>query len=232
MEKKELYVSRYVRNMKSITDEENNRLKKSRILIAGCGGLGGYIADMSLRIGFKYITILDKDKFEVSNLNRQLFCTERNIGNPKALEAVKRLKKIDSTSVLKPLHRELTESNCKSILKGYDLIVDAFDGIPSKLLLEKNCEELDIPLVHGAIAGWTGQICTVFPGDKTLEKVYHKQKAGEESISGVLSFTASITAGYQVSQILKVILNKRGVLRKKLLQINILENYQQIIDFK
>lgn len=230
MERDSLYVSRYLRNRNSIEESENNVLKKSKILIAGCGGLGGYAADFALRIGIKYISVLDKDSFEVSNLNRQLFCTEKTIGSPKSVEAVKRLRKIDSTSVLKPVHKELNSQNAADMLKGHDLIIDAFDSIPAKILLENACENLGITLVHGAVGGWEGQVSTIYPGDGTLKKIYKDREEGMEKEAGVLSFTAAITAGYQIGEAVKILLGKPGILRHRLMRIDVFGNTQTILN--
>ena len=70
---------RYLRNISTLTPDENEKLKDFRVCIIGCGGLGGYIVEMLARIGIGHLTVVDMDIFDESNLNRQILSTERNL---------------------------------------------------------------------------------------------------------------------------------------------------------
>lgn len=224
-------MDRYIRNYRSITKKENEILKKSKICVVGCGGLGGYIIEMLGRLGLGTITAIDGDVFDETNLNRQILSNEENIGTSKALAAKSRMDLVNSDINIIPIAKYVDEDNGKEILKGHDLVVDALDNIYSRLVLQKICRELNIPLVHGAIAGWYGQVATIFPGDDSLDKIYgDKTSEGAEKELGNPSFTPSLISSIQVAEVVKVLINRGDILRHKLLFIDTLEHDYNIID--
>lgn len=218
-------MDRYCRNLGSISSDENLILQTSRVCVVGCGGLGGYIIEMLGRLGIGYITAVDSDQFETSNLNRQLLSDEVSIGKSKALRAEERMRTINSSIEVVPIREYVDESNAREILAGHEIVIDALDNIQSRLVLEKTCKELDIPLIHGAIAGWYGQVSSVFPGDDTLSKVYGSGiSKGMEKELGNPSFTPALVASVQVSEAVKILLKRGEVLKNKLLFLDLLNN--------
>ncbi|GAA0177077.1 HesA/MoeB/ThiF family protein [Clostridium sediminicola] len=226
-------IERYSRNQNSITREENIVLKNSSVCIIGCGGLGGYIIETLARIGIGLITVVDGDTFDISNLNRQLLSDEESIGFNKALIAKNRMSKVNSEIKVIAIPEMLTETNGMDIINNHDVVIDALDSIKTRLLLDKLCEKANIPLVHGSIGGWYGQVATIYPGDGTLRKIYKEGiDKGMEVTLGNLSFVAANIASIEASEAVKVILNKGVTLRNKLLVIDFLDMEQQIIDLK
>lgn len=206
-------------------------LQNKSICIIGCGGLGGYIVEIMSRLGLKNITVVDMDVFDETNLNRQLFSTESEIGKPKVLVAKERIKDVNSTTILNAIFNKFDESNGIDILKGHDVVVDALDSIKTRFLLQTFCKQLNIPLVHGAIGGWYGQITTIFPGDDTFNSLYkNSEQKGIETKLGNLPFTASLVASLQCSEITKVLLSKGEPLRNKILRVDTLFNQYDIIE--
>lgn len=224
-------MGRYDRNMMTLTPEENEGLKHKRVCVVGCGGLGGYIIEMLGRLGVGHITAIDGDVFEDSNLNRQLLSTEEVIGKSKALQASYRMKSVNSEIEVTPIVAFVTGENVEDIIKGHDVVVDALDNIDTRLILETACEEADIPLVHGAIAGWYAQITTVFPGDRSLSRLYGKQRGkGIEKELGNPSFTPALAASIEVSEVVKLLIGRGEVLRKRMLFANVLEQEYEVIE--
>lgn len=218
-------MDRYSRNISSISHDENKILQSSTVCVIGCGGLGGYIIEMLGRLGVGYITAVDSDIFEVTNLNRQIFSDEISVGKSKALTAVKRMRIVNSHIEVTPVIAYVDESNVDEILSGHDLVIDALDNIKSRLVLEKACRELKIPLVHGAIAGWYGQVCSIFPGENTLSKIYATgMSKGMEKQLGNPAFTPALVASTQVSEAVKILLGRGELLRNKLLFLDLLNN--------
>lgn len=215
-------LDRYVRNYRTITPEEQEKLKNAHVFIAGCGGLGCYIVEMLARLGVGHLTIADSQTFEETNLNRQIFSTVKNLGYPKALAAKERVEVINPEVKVLSVLEVLNETNIKNLIKGHEVVVDALDNFETRLLLESVCEELSIPLVHGAVAGWYGQVSTIFPGDKTLSLVFGTKKAGIEKELGVPSFSPAVVAGIQVAETVKILLKREPLLRKKFLYIDLL----------
>ena len=218
-------MDRYLRNMSSISQEENLILQKSKVCVVGCGGLGGYIIEMLGRLGIGRITAVDSDIFEVSNLNRQLLADEKSMGKSKALMAAKRMRLVNPQVEVTSVIQYLDKSNANKILSNHDLVIDALDNITTRLILEETCKDLDIPLVHGAIAGWYAQVCSVFPGEDTLSKIYSSGISnGMEKKLGNPSFTPALVASMEVGEAVKIILGKGETLRNKLLFIDLLNN--------
>ncbi|MDA3956728.1 HesA/MoeB/ThiF family protein [Oceanispirochaeta sp.] len=226
-----MYKNRYQRNGRTITPEENTILAGKKVFIAGAGGLGGYILEFLLRAGVGRITIIDPDRFDDTNLNRQILCTEPLMNVSKAETAANRAAVVNSEVKVTALKEKLTAENALELCKGHDILIDALDNIPARLAMQDAAEKLNIPMVHGAIAGSYGQVSVVMPGDRTLSKLYMDSKdKGVETELGNPSYTPAIVAGMEVNEALKVLLNKGTPLVKKVLYIDLLENEYNTID--
>ncbi len=222
---------RYIRNEQMLSPEENKRLRNFRVAVVGCGGLGGYIIEMLARLGIGHLTLIDGDVFEASNLNRQILSTPENLGLPKALEAEKRVRQINPGIKVTARQTKLIKENAGELLQGHDLVCDALDNISSRKVVEDASSSLGIPMVFGAIAGWHAHVGTIMPGERLLEKIYPEgTDKGAETQLGNPSFTPALAASLQVAEALKVLLNKEGVLKSKLLMIDTLNHDYQIID--
>lgn len=217
--------------MNTLTDEENDSLKNFKICVIGCGGIGGYVIEMLGRIGIGNLTCVDGDKFDETNLNRQLYSDEDSINLSKALKVKERMAKVNSLIKVKSVQKNITEENAEDILKGHDVVIDALDNIKTRLLLEDVCEKLKIPLVSGAIGGWYAQLTTIYPGDRTLHKIYKEETSlGIEKKLGNPSFTPALAASIQVSQAIKILIGRGEILSKKVLFIDLLTNEYDIIE--
>ncbi len=219
---------RYTRNINSLTFIENKKLREFKVCVIGCGGLGGYIIEMLARIGIGHITVVDGDVFDETNLNRQILCIENNIGRSKVKAAKKRVSRINSKVVVETYEENLTYINGENIINEHSLVIDAVDNIETKLTIQELCKLKKIPLVHGAISGWYGQVCVIYPGDDTLNYLY-KDKRVDNSL-GNPSFTPANIAAIQVSEGIKVLLNKGEILRGKVLLIDLLYNEYNLIE--
>jgi len=224
-------IKRYERNKNLINEDEQNILKISKVCVVGCGGLGGYIIEMLGRLGVGNITAIDGDVFDESNLNRQILSEVDFIGKNKSFVAFERINKINPEVTLKPVVEFLNEENSTRLLINHDIVIDALDKIQIRLLLQKTCKSLKIPLIHGAIAGWYGQVCTIFPEDDTLSKIYKSNSdSGMEKDLGNPSFTPALVASIQVSEAVKILLNKGDLLRNKILFINTLNQEYDVLE--
>lgn len=214
---------RYSRNMNTLSAEENQKLKEFKVCVIGCGGLGGYVIELLGRLGIGTITAVDGDSFDATNLNRQLLSSEDLIGCSKAVAAQDRMKKVNSEITVNPVTEFVTEENCGAIIGGHDAVVDALDNMTSRRLLERHCETLGIPMIHGAIAGWYGQVSTILPGDGTLQKIYPpNENKGAETELGNPSFSPALVASIEAAETLKVLIGRGEILRNKLLTIDLL----------
>lgn len=218
--------ARYSRNLEALTAEDVALLGSKTAAVVGCGGLGGYLLEYLARLGVGTLLAVDPDVFQESNLNRQLLCLEANLGAGKAEEAARRAAAVNSLVACRALSVRLDADNGPELLRGADVVLDALDGIASRRALQAAAEALGVPLVHGAVAGWYGQVCVVFPGDRTLDLVYGRAAAdtGAEARLGNLSFGPAAVAAFQAAEAVKLLVGKGEVLRRKLLTIDLLRN--------
>ena len=215
-----MIMGRYERNMPAISPEEQAELAGKRVVIIGCGGLGGYIIELLARIGVGHLTVVDGDVFAESNLNRQLFSTEENLGQPKPLSAVRRLSIVNSEVSVRPIWEKLTEQNAEQILTGHDVAVDALDNGPSRLLLAAACRKVGIPLVSGSIGGWYGRVFVLEPEHRAD---FLWEDGNGQITFGNLSCTAACVASVQVAETVKVLLGRGRLLKSRLLELNLLQ---------
>ena len=210
---------RYERN-RIFSAEQQKKLEGKKAAVIGCGGLGGYLIEMLGRMGVGHIVACDGDAFCLSNLNRQLFSTEQNMGAMKAVAAAERMKLVNSQITVEPVCEYLSEENGQRVLEGCDVVLDGLDSVQGKLMLQRICRKQGLPLVHGAIGGWFGQVTTVFPGDDTLSMIYQEgDEVSQEQ--GNPSFTPAVIAGIQTGEAAKVLLGYEAVLRRKMLFIDL-----------
>ena len=218
-------MDRYKKNRELINEEEQVVLSGKTVAVVGLGGLGGHIAEQLARLGVGNLILIDSDVADYTNLNRQLLATERTVGTQKANAAYERFFEVNSDLNYTVHAERLTLENGLELLAGADIVVDAVDNVRTRYTLESVCEQLGVPLVHGAIGGWWGQVSVIFPGDKCFSKLYPNPDAvGAEAHWGNPAFTPAIVASLQVAETLKLCLGKKEILRGKLLRIDILNH--------
>ena len=188
---------RYIRNLGALSEAECALLREKTVLVAGCGGLGGYLIEMLLRLGVGEIRAADGDCFEASNLNRQLFSAPGLLGKPKAEVAAERAAAVNPDVRFVAVPEFVTEANVDSLIRGCDAVLDALDNIASRHMLAKACAQAHIPLIHGAICGWSAQAAVVMPGDDLMEQIYPAGAALSSKAS--LSFTPPFCAALQTA---------------------------------
>ena len=218
------FPDRYNRNMSALSQEECEKLAQARIAVVGCGGLGGLVIETLARIGVGYLCVIDSDAFEESNLNRQLLCTEAAIGREKAVVAAERVHEVNSEISVEPIVAFLTESNAAELLAGMDCVVDCLDNLEARFWMAHACQKLGIPVVYGAIAGWFGQVCTVYPDDVSFVSMYGEPfgESQHEKL-GNLPFTAYSVSAIQAAEAVKVVLGRPGQIRNRLLMVDLLD---------
>jgi molybdopterin/thiamine biosynthesis adenylyltransferase len=217
-------VERYLRNHNAISEGEQAILATKRVLVVGCGGLGGMVIECLARIGVGHLRVVDGDVFEESNLNRQLLSSTMNLNRPKTLAAKQRVMAINPLVEVDVVQAEFTEENNADLLADCDVAVDCLDNIPARLLLQQAAKTAEVPLVHGAVAGWNGRICVIQPGEDLLSLLYPNpdEAQGEERQRGTLSFTATLTASWQAAETVKLLLGKPG-LKGEILEVDLLQ---------
>lgn len=220
-----LLPARYQRNREMLTTEQQLRLFRSTVAVIGCGGLGGYIIEELARLGIGTIIAIDPDIFVEHNLNRQLLSTLSLLGQAKVDAAEARVAEVNPAVTLVPFRETFTRDTGPELLRQAHVAVDALDSVPARLELADVCETLGIPLVHGAIGGWYGQVLTQLPGEATLKALYggRERGTGVEKRLGNPSFTPAVIASLEAAETCKLLLGlgRQGNGRK--LALNLLD---------
>ena len=219
----DLLPARYQRNRAMISIQQQLSLLRSKVAVFGCGGLGGYIIEELARLGIGRIAVVDPDVFEEHNLNRQLLCTRELLGKKKVNAAAHRIAAINPAVKIQTFDFAFGQDNSAEILNGVTVAADGLDNIPIRLELAESCKDLNIPLVHGAIAGWFGQVAVQYPGENILQHLYAGKKTahGVEKRLGNPSFTPAAIASLEVAEIVKILLGTKPSLPRRYLAMDL-----------
>ncbi len=224
---------RYARSSHSLSIAEQHRLLESSACIVGVGGLGGTAAEVLARIGVGRLHLIDGDCFEEHNLNRQRFAHTANLGQPKAPAAREAIARINPAVSVEASTVFLTAENADDLIGSADVVVDGLDTLDSRLVLQQACRRLKTPLVSAAVAGSAGQLTVVFPEDIGLESLIgdmgETSTRGVETHLGNLPFTVSAVASLEAAEAVKVLLGREGLLRNRLLLIDLMAPDFEII---
>jgi len=224
---------RYARNMKTFTPREQTALLKSRVSVVGLGGLGGAVTEILARAGIGSLNLIDGDRFEDSNLNRQFLSTCDLINTPKAQAAVRRVKTINPSIQVDTHSQFLDKKNAAQLLANSNVTVDCLDNVKTRFILENTCRQIDTPLVSAAVAGAAGHITTIFPEDRGLQLIYgdpdNAPAKGAEASLGTVPYSVTLLAALQCAEVIKIIQNKGSLLRNKLLVVDLTEGIFEII---
>lgn len=212
---------RYQRNHGTVGWEGQIRLLQATVAVVGAGGLGGWIIEGLARMGIGHLIVIDGDVFEENNLNRQAGCTESTLGRAKAQVLAERIGQVNLATTVTPHVTWLTERNGHELLEGAQIVVDALDSLPARMTLQEIARDMQVPLVHGAIAGYTGQVTIVFPDDPGLASIYGPGPYPEHGIETTLgnpTATPMMVAAWQIQQVVKYVIGStEGLLRNRLL---------------
>ena len=215
---------RYLRNIGTIGFKGQIKLLRSVVAVVGTGGLGGGIIELLARQGVGSIIIIDGERFTETDLNRQLMATEKDLGKYKVVAAARRVREINSAVTVTSYKKRITRENARRLIKEAQVVVDAMDNLPSRFITEEACRDLGIPFVHGTIAGFSGQLITIFPEDRGLAAIYGAPDAlperGIELATGNPSATPTMVAAWQVQEVVKIVTGVGKPVRNRLLMLD------------
>lgn len=175
------------RQMGILTKKEQLKLRNSKVTVIGCGGIGGAAIEMLARMGVGTLRIVDKDAFDVSNINRQLMSSFYNVGKSKINVTRETIKAINPFVNVDAIEEELNKSNVDRIIKGSDVVVDALDNLLSRVLASRSAFDFNIPFVHGAIHGTMGQLTTFTSKTPTYEEIFKLPSFGKNLTDEAIS---------------------------------------------
>ena len=163
-----LVPSRYLRHVHVLGLAGLLALRSSAVLVAGCGGLGCMVAEFLTRLGIGRLVLVDKDRYDDSNLNRQLACTERTLGRYKAEVLSEHLHEINGAVELHPQVLCLESADMPRLLQTCQAVVDALDNLPARQVVHRAAFAMHLPLVYGALDGDDGEAGLVGAGQPVL----------------------------------------------------------------
>ncbi len=185
-------------------EECQARLLQSSVLIVGAGGLGSPVALYLAASGIGHIGIIDGDKVDLSNLQRQIIHSEQTLGCDKVDSAAESLRRLNSHIEVTPIHDWLTEENADSIIAPYDFIIDATDSFQIKFLINDVCVRSGKPYSHGAISRFAGQTMTVVPGSACYRCLFDSMPHKTDPV-GPLGVLPGVIGVIQATEAIKYI---------------------------
>jgi molybdopterin-synthase adenylyltransferase len=202
--------------IREIGREGQEKLKRSRVVIAGTGGLGSPIAIYLVAAGVGMIRIIDHDQVVLSNLNRQILHWEEDIGGKKVDSARMKLRKLNSGVEIEAIPETITESNVSRLMDGCEVIVDAMDNLPTRYILNQCAIEKNIPFFHGAVTGFEGRAMTILPGKTACLRCMYRGPIPQEKFP-VVGVAPAVIGVIQATEVIKYLLGIGKLLTNRLL---------------
>lgn len=223
-------MSRYARQelFAGIGREGQQRLRSARVLVAGCGGLGSALAETMVRAGVGSVAVVDRDRVEPSNLQRQSLFDEEDAASSrlKAIAAEARLRRINSEIEVRGIAAEIDVALARELVGEVDLVLDGSDNFATRYLLNDVCLSAGVPWIYGACAAAHGAVLTVRPSrTPCLRCVFGERpdpSSGEGSATvGVVRPIVEVVAGVQGAEALKLLAGREDALLDGLVAIDL-----------
>ncbi|HXG52344.1 MAG TPA: HesA/MoeB/ThiF family protein [candidate division Zixibacteria bacterium] len=199
------------------------RLRRARVLVVGAGGLGSPAALYLAAAGIGGLGLVDSDRVELSNLQRQILHSTADIGRPKVESARERLRQLNPEVAVETYPLRLEADNAAEIFAGYDFIVDGSDNFATKFLVNDQAVALGKPFSHAGIVRLQGQTMTVIPGKSACYRCVFREPPPPAEIpgcqqAGILGAVAGTIGSIQAAEAIKVLAGiEEGLLTDRLL---------------
>ena len=220
-------VHRYSRHLRlpEVGREGQRRLKAARVLVVGAGGLGSPAALYLAAAGVGRLGLVDHDRVEVTNLQRQILHDTPAVGEEKVTSARRRLEALNPEIEVATHRARLDSGNALEVLDGYDLVVDGSDNFPTRYLVNDACVLAGIPLVYGAVHRFDGQASVFARGDGPCYRCLFRDPPPPGAVpscaeAGVLGVLPGIIGSIQAAEALKLILGEGRSLSGRLLTLD------------
>ncbi|MFZ3122092.1 MAG: molybdopterin-synthase adenylyltransferase MoeB [Thermodesulfovibrionales bacterium] len=223
-------LQRYSRHiiLPEVGGKGQRKLLAAKVFIIGAGGLGSPVGYYLAAAGIGTIAIIDNDKVELSNLQRQIAHSVKTLGKPKVESAKNTFESLNPDVNVIALKQRISKDNIMDLIKDYDIVVDCSDNFPTRYLVNDACVMVGKPLVSGAILRFEGQVTTIIPGEGHCYRCLFEEMppaglvpSGQEV--GLLGVLPGVVGVLQATEVLKLILGKGDVLKNELLIYNALK---------
>jgi len=206
--------SRYARqiDLPEIGAAGQRRLAGARVLVAGCGALGTNAAELLARAGIGHLRLVDFDRLERSNLQRQSLVREADIGTSKATATAEALRAVNSEIRVESEDVRVTPGTVERLIEGMDLVLDGFDNLPARYLLNDACVKHGIPWVFTAVAGTFGMTMPILPGKGPCLRCLMPRPAPDEAVltagtSGLINTIPRAVTAIGVTHAIQILLS-------------------------
>lgn len=197
-------------------EEAQEKLKNSSVAVVGLGGLGSISSLYLVAAGIGKLILVDKEKYQLSDLNRQILCTEKDLKRKKVLVAKEKLSSLNRNVKIKCLDIELTRDTVNE-LGRVDVVVDATDNWETRFLLNEYCVSKNIPFVHAGVSEFHGHLITIIPRKSAcLRCIFPRDLKSFERVA-VIGATPCFFASLQVIEVIKLLTNIGKPLSDKIL---------------
>lgn len=221
----DVYQNMISRQKEIFSEEEQEILRTTPIVIVGCGGLGGTIIEQFVRAGFEELTIVDQDVFDETNLNRQVRSNLGTVGKSKVKITKSAMEQINPNINITDYDLTIDEKNISKILKGNKILVDAVDNVYTRVLISREAKQQGMVFVHSAVEKTMGQLSVFEPNSVSYEELFRLKSVDKALVDDVKNYLLSISAkkpqvlgvtplifgSLQVNETIKYILNKKDV---------------------
>ena len=220
-------LERYSRHliMPEVAMEGQKRLRRSRVLIIGAGGLGSPTLTYLAAAGVGTLGIVDFDTVDFTNLQRQIIYATDDVGQPKLEAAARRVRQLNPDVEVVSYETRLTSENALDIMRGYDVVVDGTDNYPTRYLVNDACVMLGIPNVYGSIFRFEGQASVFHYGDGPCYRCVYPEPPPPGLVpscaeGGVLGVLPGIIGTIQATETVKILLGRGQTLSGRLLLLD------------
>ena len=214
----EIELERYDRQIMigEIGKPGQEKLKQARVFVAGAGGLGSPISIYLAAAGVGTIRIVDNDRVELHNLNRQVLHWSEDVGAKKVESARAKISALNPSVQVETVCDTITAANVADLAGGCDLIMDAMDNFPTRYLLNKTALEKNIPFFHGAVSGFEGRAMSIVPGKTACLRCLYRGPVPEEKFP-VIGVAPAVIGAIQATEAIKYITGIGELLENRML---------------
>jgi adenylyltransferase/sulfurtransferase len=217
-------------------EARQRKLMAAKVAVIGCGGLGSALISLLTRAGFGELVIVDRDKVELSNLQRQILYTEADVAAsiPKAVAAEQAIRQINSSIKVQSYVTEVTGKNIESIIEGCDVVLDGTDNLMTRYIINDACVKMLIPWVYGGVVASSGMSMTILPHDTAcLRCVFPTNETpsstGPCATEGVLGSIITMVASIQVAEAMKILIGESARLNRGMIFLDVWTNEYQAV---
>ncbi len=209
---------RYARQLRmdGFGEPQQERLARAAVLVAGAGGLGCSVSVYLAAAGVGRLRIVDEGVVELSNLNRQVVYSDRDIGSPKVEAMARRIGELNRDVKVEPHFVRMDEGSLPALIKGCDAIIDALDNLPTRYAVNRAAIALGVPIVHGAALGFFGQVMTIVPGVTPCLMCLYRGRV-TSGITPVIGVTPGVIGLLQAVEAIKLLAGLGRLLKGTLL---------------